>query len=375
MVCDSKQECSMLAAVETIHHELGTAIGLAKCRKCGCLGEFLDGLVLAVDLPTEAMALVEEARAGRQRMEAVEYPCLGCSHCYPAVASNALAQAFPQLDLHAACGFEIREGWPPVPGDYFVLCHGADCTVAVSTLGDVALAARIADLKPPALCMVGKTETENIGIDKVVRNVAANPDITTLILVGQDPPGHQPGRTLLALAENGVDEAMRVIGSPGKRPILRNVTPDEVATFRQRVQIIDLIGEIDPGRIIAAIEQHNTPAPQKPSCGCSSCPTTSPATSEPPMVQAGEPRSIEMDKAGYFVVLPQRPERRLLVEHYGYDNALLRRIEGADSRTIYWTIIENGWVSQLSHAAYLGKELARAEAAMLHGYEYTQDGA
>lgn len=365
----------MQTAVETVRQELVKAIGLAKCRKCGCLGEFLDGLLSAADLPAEAATLVEEARAGRQRMEAVEYPCLGCSHCYPAVASNALAQAFPQLDLHSACGFEVREGWPPVPGDYFVLCQGSDCTVAVSTLGDVALAARIADAKPPALCIVGKTETENIGIDKVVRNIAANTDIGTLILVGQDPPGHHPGRTLLALAENGVDEGMRVIGSPGKRPVLRNVTPEEVAAFRRRVRVIDLIGETDPARITAAIEQHNTPTPPKPSCGCSSCPTPPQPTSEPPPIQAGEPKSIEMDKAGYFVILPQRPEGRLLVEHYGYDNALLRRIEGADARTIYWTIIENGWVSQLSHAAYLGKELARAEAAMLHGYEYIQDGA
>jgi tetrahydromethanopterin S-methyltransferase subunit A len=42
---------------------------------------------------------------------------------------------------------------------------------------------------------------------------------------------------------------------------------------------------------------------------------------------------------------------------------------------MYSTIIENGWVSQLSHAAYLGKELARAELALRLGGEYVQDGA
>lgn len=361
----------MQSAADTIRQELGTAIGLAKCRKCGCLGELLDGLASA-GIP---LALTGEVQAWRERMEPAEYPCLGCAHCYPAVASNALSQAYPDLDLQTACGFEIRAGWPPVPGDYFNLCHGADCTVAVSTLGDVALAARLADLKPAALCIVGKTETENIGIDKVVRNIVANPDIATLILVGEDPPGHLPGKTLLALTENGVDERMRVIGSPGKRPVLRNVTPGEVEAFRSRVRVIDLICETDPDRIAAAIEQHAIPVQQKSSCGCSTCHAPPAATNEPLTIQAGEPKSIEMDKAGYFVVLPQRAEARLLVEHYGYDNTLLRRIEGTDARTIYWTIIENGWVSQLSHAAYLGKELARAEAAMQHGLEFIQDGA
>jgi tetrahydromethanopterin S-methyltransferase subunit A len=39
---------------------------------------------------------------------------------------------------------------------------------------------------------------------------------------------------------------------------------------------------------------------------------------------------------------------------------------------LYSTIIGAGWVSQLSHAAYLGRELARAEFS-LHGLAYVQD--
>jgi len=37
--------------------------------------------------------------------------------------------------------------------------------------------------------------------------------------------------------------------------------------------------------------------------------------------------------------------------------------------------MENGWVSQLSHAVCPGKELACAEAATHRGYAYIQDGA
>ncbi len=53
----------------------------------------------------------------------------------------------------------------------------------------------------------------------------------------------------------------------------------------------------------------------------------------------------------------------------------LRVIEGTTARALYATIIKAGWVSELSHAAYLGKELARAELALQYGFNYVQDGA
>ncbi len=53
----------------------------------------------------------------------------------------------------------------------------------------------------------------------------------------------------------------------------------------------------------------------------------------------------------------------------------MRVIEGKDARSVYATIIANGWVTQLSHAAYLGKELARAEISLYRGVPYVQDGA
>ncbi len=82
-----------------------------------------------------------------------------------------------------------------------------------------------------------------------------------------------------------------------------------------------------------------------------------------------------MDKAGYFVVLPLADKGTISVEHYSYDNTLLRIIEGRSARSLYSTLVANGWVSELSHAAYLGKELAKAELSLEHGFKYVQDGA
>lgn len=63
------------------------------------------------------------------------------------------------------------------------------------------------------------------------------------------------------------------------------------------------------------------------------------------------------------------------MEHYAHDNMLLRIIQGQTAHSLYSTLITHGWVTELSHAAYLGKELTRAELSFNHGFAYVQDGA
>ncbi|HXO16888.1 MAG TPA: protein-S-isoprenylcysteine O-methyltransferase, partial [Candidatus Dormibacteraeota bacterium] len=126
----------------------------------------------------------------------------------------------------------VNDGWPYLPGKYFVV--DAAAPVAVTTLGSVALAQTVANAAPRGLCIVGKVETENIGIEKIVKNVLANPAIQFLVCAGAEPPVHRSGATLLALCANGVDSTGRVIGSPGRRPTLRNTTLDEVQAFRSQ---------------------------------------------------------------------------------------------------------------------------------------------
>ncbi len=46
-----------------------------------------------------------------------------------------------------------------------------------------------------------------------------------------------------------------------------------------------------------------------------------------------------------------------------------------DARSTYPTLIRNGWVLKLDHAAYLGKELTKAELSVRHHFDYLQDGA
>jgi len=364
---------------QVVRKELATAIVLPKCQKCGCMESALKNFtgVLPTIGSDDAIALSEIISDSLKKMQPVQYACLGCEVCYPAVAQNVFSQAFPDHSQTAAelsCEFRVQdENWPPVVGEYFVLDQASP--VAVSTLASIDLAEALARHKPDGLAIVGKTETENIGIDKVIKNIVTSPTICYLIVAGKDSKGHYAGQTFLALAENGVDEQRRVISSTGKRPVLRNVSTSEIEAFRERVQVIDMIGCENPAEIGTKVVELSQQAAAP--CRCSECGGKPPiAISSTPKILPTEPNKVvKMDPAGYFVVVPLLDKKMINVEHYAYDNELLRVIEGATARAIYTTIIDNGWVTELSHAAYLGKELVKAELSILHGFKYVQDGA
>jgi tetrahydromethanopterin S-methyltransferase subunit A len=364
--------------LRSVRAELEAGMALPKCQKCGCMETALRNLaaVLPAVGTDEALALTERLSQALKNMQPVQYACLGCVYCYPALAQNAFAQAFPSFSQAAdlSCEFRVRdEGWPPVVGEYFVLQKASP--IAVSTLASVRLAEELAHRKPNGLAIVGKTETENIGIDKVIKNAVTNLTLRYLIVAGTDPKGHWSGRTLLSLAQNGVDESRRVIGSPGKRPILRNVSVAEIQAFRKQIQVIDMIGYESADEVSARVEglSQGVPVP----CACTECGGDQlvSITTAPKIIATDPDAPLKMDKAGYFVIVPL-PDRGLIsVEHYAYDNTLLRVIEGPSARAICTTIVSNGWATELSHAAYLGKELTKAELSLKHGFKYIQDGA
>ncbi len=258
-----------------------------------------------------------------------------------------------------------------MPGKYFVLDPRAP--VAVTTLGSVALARDLADSAPKGLCIVGKLETENVGIEKIIKNVLSNQAIRFLICAGNEPPKHLSGTTLLALCKNGIDASGRIPGAGGMHPVLPNTTRDEAEAFRQQVRVVDLIGCCDAAAIAAKVRELSTLPLQRTS------PLPAPAsleTGEPTQrvrATAPSPDRIVLDRGGYFLIHIE--DDLLIVEHYDYNGRLLHGIEGKDARSICWTLINNGWVTKLDHAAYLGRELARAEFSAKHGLEFIQDGA
>ncbi len=366
-------------------NELKAGIDLPKCLQCGCMSETLEqiGKAFAVLSPGKASEIREALPEWAEKMKPIRYSCLGCEHCFAGVAQNAFISAFPETENRFELGCEIKTNaasWPPVVGDYFALDSSAP--VAVTTLASPDFSKQLADQKIPGLGIVGKLETENIGIDKIIKNTVANPNLHFLILAGTDPKGHLCGQTLLALSENGVDANGRVIGSLGKRPILRNVSPAEIEAFRKQVQIVNLIGcesiECVSEKVAGLREQVQGQAPEPAVCGCTDGSCLVATTEEkaiPTDIVEETDQPVKLDKAGYFVILPIANRKVIHIEHYSYDNSLLHVLEGASARSLYLKIIEQNWVSEMSHAAYLGKELAKAQVSLSFGIPYNQDAA
>jgi tetrahydromethanopterin S-methyltransferase subunit A len=205
---------------------------------------------------------------------------------------------------------------------------------------------------------------------RLIGNVLANPFIRFVVVCGADSRqmiGHLPGQSLLALAREGVAINRRIIGAKGKRPMLRNLEPAAINHFRRTVEVIDLVGVSDLERITAAVRgcaERNPGAadPFAPNC------LTEPVTGT-------VPEKMISDPAGYFVIFIDRRRHLLSVEHYKNNGVLTTIIEGASAAEIYMTAIERALLSRLDHAAYLGRELARAEHALSSGESYVQDAA
>ena len=85
-------------------------------------------------------------------------------------------------------------------------------------------------------------QTENIGVEKMICNIVANPNIRYLVLCGRESTGHLPGGSLISLMQAGIGEDMRIIGSRALTPVLANIPVSIVERFRsQIVTIIDLL--------------------------------------------------------------------------------------------------------------------------------------
>ncbi len=82
------------------------------------------------------------------------------------------------------------------------------------------------------------------------------------------------------------------------------------------------------------------------------------------------------DPVGYFLIKVDA-ERQELEVGLCKNNAprnIKILIKGKLPQDIYLRIIDEGLVSRMDHAAYLGKELARAWICMKLGVKYVQDG-
>jgi len=101
--------------------------------------------------------------------------------------------------------------------------------------------------------LAGTVQTENIGFEKIVCNIVANPNIRYLIIGGPESEGHLTGEALKALIMKGVDEKKRIIGTDSPHPFLFNISMEAIDRFRRQLSLIDLQFEGNPDIIRKAV--------------------------------------------------------------------------------------------------------------------------
>lgn len=370
-------------------HEIQRGMALRKCRKCGCMKDALDaagGAFRNAGEP-EIRELLPIIEGHQNAMERIAYDCIGCKKCWGADAIIQLANHFEEIVPSecsndegssarreypsASASGQIENAWPPHPGEYIV--GNPAGSVAICTLSNRELPQKLIAAVGSDLAIAGRCDTENIGIEKVVLNLLANTHIRWLLLCGVEAPGHRAADAFLRLKERGVDANMRVLESASWRPVLKNLTLFDVARFREQIELVNLIGVTAISKIVEAAHE----AAKKPTA-IFGFPTPSDSGEMVPQVerlQARAPKILRLDKAGFFIVIPQAATGRIFCEHYENNGRLAHVIEGREGAVIAATAIERGLLTQLDHAAYLGRELAKAEIALKTGAQYEQDAA
>ncbi len=256
--------------------------------------------------------------------------------------------------------------WPVQPGDYTVLNPTA--SVAILFLGDTRIIGSSFFSSLENIAIIGNVTTENIGVEYVLKNLISNPFIRHLVIIGEDINGHLPGNAIINLHKNGVDEKQRIINATGARPILKNTLPQEIAQFRQQTTIHNFshYDDIDTLKVKIQSLILLDSVPYHHGLYVRLVET----------IKAEPARRLQLDREGYFIILIRKGmENPIYVEHYKNNGRLLHIIEGKDASTICSTIINMNLVSQMDHAAYLGRELAKAESSLCLNTKYIQDKA
>ena len=79
------------------------------------------------------------------------------------------------------------------------------------------------------------------------------------------------------------------------------------------------------------------------------------------------------DTKGYFLIRVNEKKKRIEAGFCNYKHVVTKMIYGQNAVDIYHTLIRHKLLTRLEHAAYLGKELYKAELALKYGKKYRQE--
>ncbi len=80
------------------------------------------------------------------------------------------------------------------------------------------------------------------------------------------------------------------------------------------------------------------------------------------------------DPKGYFLIRVNHSKKRIEVGFVTNKHTITKEIYGKYAIELYHTIVRKKLLTRFEHAAYLGKELYKAELCLRYGKKYVQEG-
>ena len=176
-------------SLKEIFEDLTRISEIKKCSFCGCnAGTLKEFAELAQAVGENELA----AKAGELQIKIngqKKYDCLGCNPCYPADISNLLFEISDNQgdeNKEEPCSSEScscntpkpKNKWPVEKGSFFI--GNEKATVAIDTLSNTKLPGQLIESLKDKIAIAGYCETENIGVEKVVKNIISNPNMSPL---------------------------------------------------------------------------------------------------------------------------------------------------------------------------------------------------
>ncbi len=153
---------------------------------------------------------------------------------------------------------KVHPNYPPEEGRYIRGNDASPVAVAIILCSD-------ADKVPSEIeklvragaesgaALSGTVQTENIGFEKIICNVVANPNIRYLIVGGPESEGHLTGEAMKSLIRVGVDTKKRIKDTSSPHPFLHNLPIEFIDRFRKQLTLVDLQFEGNPDVIRKAV--------------------------------------------------------------------------------------------------------------------------
>jgi tetrahydromethanopterin S-methyltransferase subunit A len=259
--------------------------------------------------------------------------------------------------------------WPVMPGTYQV--GDPNGPVAVCALTSEKLVSPLVGVQGVAIA--GIVYTANLGITRIIVNITSNPAIRFLLICGKDSALFRPGQSLVALSEHGVDGQRRIVQAAGYDPVLPSIDPEQVAQFRKQVEVLDWTGEEDVELLQERIKSLTV---RNPGMFVTEQTKAAASKSQEEFVSirpGGQREPLIYDPKGHFVITIEPESKEILLRHYLPDHTSAHEMRGRGATSMLLGLLRDGLVTQLSHAGYLGEELAKAQTALQFGLRYDQD--